>query len=172
MANNHNFVWTDNRNGNFDVYFYGDYISKVDLELLDISLAGDLQPLKTNNILQIKVKNNGDTIAKNIKMNVTFLFDDGNVTYAENIFEIEYLLPGENKTISRYLFNFRMPDFLYALINFAGINNIAVKVDPEGLTGDVDTSNNNDDIKGGITYSNIFPILGRYEEFFLGLKEI
>jgi hypothetical protein len=169
MVNNHNFVWTDNRDGNFDIYFYVDYISKVDLELLDINLAGDLLPFGTKNLLQITVKNNGDAIAKNIIMNVTFSFIDGNDTYAENIFEIENLLPGETKTISRYLFNLEMSDFLFAFINFAGIENINVLVDPKGFTGDVDTSNNYGDI-GGVTYKDIFPVLGDYEDIFLLLK--
>ena len=169
MANNHNFVWTDNRNGNFDIYFYVDYISKVDLELLDINLAGDLQPFNTKNLLQITVRNNGDEIAKNIKINVTFSFIDGNDTYAENIFEIENLLPGETKTISRYLFNFEISDFLFAFINFAGIENINVFVDPKGFTGDVDRSNNYGDI-GGVTYKDIFPVLGDYEDIFLLIK--
>jgi hypothetical protein len=161
--------WTDNRDGNFNIYFYVDYISKVDLELLDINLVGGLQPLDTKNLLQITVKNNGDAIAKNIKMNVTFSFTGGNDKYAENIFEIEDLLPGETETISRYLFNFKMPDLLFAFINFAGINNINVRVDPDGSTGDVDTSNNYGDI-GGVTYKDIFPVLGDYENFFLWIK--
>ena len=42
-------------------------------------------------------------------------------------------------------------------------------VDPEGLTGDIDLSNNYGDI-GGITYSDIFPILGSYEDIFLLVK--
>ena len=168
MANDHIFVWTDNRDGNFDIYFYVDYISKVDLELLDIKLVGDLQSLGTKNLLQITVKNKGDAIAKNIKMNVTFSFVYGNDAYAENIFEIEYILPDDTVPISRYLFNFEMSDFLFAFINFAGINNISVKVDPEGLTGDVDTSNNYGYIK--ITYGDIFPVLGNYENFFLRIK--
>jgi hypothetical protein len=91
MLNNNNFVWTDNRNGNFDIYYYVEYISKVDLKLLDINLSGNLQPLKTKNLLEITVENNGDAIAKNIKMNISFSFKDGNNTYAENIFEIENL---------------------------------------------------------------------------------
>ncbi len=169
MANNHNFVWTDNRNGNFDIYFYVDYISKVDLELVDINLTSDLQPLKTNNLLQITIKNKGDATAKNIKMNVTFSFSKGNDTCADNIFEIEYLLPGETVTISRDIFDFKIPDFLYAFINFAGINNITVKVDPDGLTGDIDTSNNN--AKKVFTYEDIFPKLVKFEQIFLLLKE-
>jgi len=169
MANNHNFAWTDNRNGNFDIYFYVDYISKVDLELVDINLTSDLQPLKTNNLLQITIKNKGDATAKNIKMNVTFSFSKGNDTCADNIFEIEYLLPGETVTISRDIFDFKIPDFLYAFINFAGINNITVKVDPDGLTGDIDTSNNN--AKKVFTYEDIFPKLVKFEQIFLLLKE-
>jgi hypothetical protein len=170
MVNNHIFVWTDNRSGNFDIYFYVDYISKADLELLDINLESDLQPFHINNLLEITVKNNGDSIAKNIEMNVTFSFTDGEDTNAENIFEIAFLLPGETNSISRYLFDLKMPDFLYAFINFAGINSINVEVDPDGSTGDVDTSNNN--LNKVFSYEDIFPIFGEYEEFFLLIKDI
>jgi hypothetical protein len=62
-----------------------------------------------------------------------------------------------------------MPDFLFALINFAGFKNINVWVDREGSTGDVDRSNNYGDI-GGVTYKEIFPVLGDYEDIFLLIK--
>ena len=51
MVDNHNFVWTDNRNSNFDIYFYVDYISQIDLEPLDIKLQSDLKPFNINNLL-------------------------------------------------------------------------------------------------------------------------
>ena len=42
-------------------------------------------------------------------------------------------------------------------------------VKPEGITGDIDTSNNYGDI-GGISYNDIFPVFGDYEDIFLLFK--
>ena len=70
---------------------------------------------------------------------------------------------GAEKTIERPLFRLTAIEFISALIDFAGIQNITVTVDPNDFLGDNDFSNNAYTLTN-VTYGTIFPRLAWLED--------
>ena len=171
IVDSQSFIWADNREGNNDIYFYLSRIPKIEVELIEISLSSDLHPLLTQNLINITVTNNGDALAKDVEINVTLEFKGGwNSTTPNYIYEIPYITPGQTVTLKRPLYRFKIPDFLFAFIDLAGIENISVTLDPEGKIDDTDRGNNQGKIEVG--YDDFFPKIGHREDFFLLIKRI
>ena len=168
IANKDQIVWTDNREGNNDVYYQLSYIPSIDLEVVSFGLVKEniLFPMK--NLISIVVKNNGDGYAENVLVNISYECDDGNVTTLPYTATIPRIEASQTKTVSTTLFVLQFSDIFQAYIDFAGITNITVTVDPYEEKGDTDYSNNV--LPDEFEYKDIFNILWRFEDFFKLLK--
>ena len=98
------------------------------------------------------------------------MFDDGNVSSPDYPYIIPYLAPGQTLTVNKPLFKFKLPEFLFAFVEFAGIENISVTVDPDNEVDDTDRNNNNGVYP--MDYEEIFPKMAQYEEFLSLLRKL
>jgi len=171
-ANNNQIAWTDNRNGNNDIYYYVGVTPEVDLTVTNFVLKRDLPILRTNNIISITVKNQADGYAENVKLIVIADYDEANSTVIKTEF-IPYISQYEVKTINYPLFNFKYPDFFDAFINFAGIKNLTVIIDSNNQYESGPSFDDNNLTKA-INYDDIFPRLGFgfLEELFKTIREM
>ena len=165
-------VWTDARDGNKDIYYYLAFIPTVDVAVTGFSITRSESQLflPTNNLIEITVENVGDALAENIPINITYYLDDGNFSATEYPGLIDSIDAGKTTTITRPLFRFRVPDFFYAAIDFAGIESIKVELDPEGKSEDSNPGNNV--VTESVDFEKIFPRLAQYEDFLKLLKKI
>ncbi len=168
MKNPHQIIWTDNRNSNNDLYYHLDHIPTVDLEVVNFTITKqELQLfLPTNNLLDVEIKNNGDTTSGSVSLNISYMCNGTNSTVIENTCFITSLAPGETDTVRCYLFNFEIPEALYALVDFSGIQNMTVRVEID------DTNSNNNVLTKTVSFEQIFPKLSILEDIFMMLKGI
>jgi len=165
-------VWTDTRDGNKDIYYHLAFVPTVDVAVIDFKITRSESQLflPTSNLIEITVENVGDVAAGNIPINITYLLDDGNSSATEFPGLINSIDVGQTTTITRPLFKFRVPDFFYAAIDFAGIESITVELDPEGTSEDSDPGNNV--VTQPVDFEKIFPRLAQYEDFLKLLKKL
>lgn len=167
-------AWTDNRDGNYDIYCKAGEPPEIDLEIQvgSINLSSDMPFIFAKNTIQFSIRNNGPVDLRDILVNVTYECDGCNpvtISYPSCIGQIN---AGTNETYTKTLFKLTLTDFVNGLINFAGIQNITVIVDPEGETGDVDMSNNAVTYgpADGLSFEYMFPRLYILEPILKMLK--
>jgi hypothetical protein len=120
------------------------------------------------NRIKFTVENGGATFVEQIRVIVTIEFNDNysktpiSTAYPGYIYRLD---PGKRKTFDKPLFRFTAAEFLHALIDYAGIIDIAVTVDPDGIYEDSNMEDNTYKIPA--LYSMIFPILSPLEDLFL-----
>lgn len=165
-------TWTDNRNGNQDIYLYLGYTPKPDLKIINFTLTNELPIPKTNNMLSIDVENHGDGYAENIQLEITYECEGEDETTLKTEI-IPCLDSGKKETLLFSLFPFKNPDYFQALKTFAGIQNITVTIDSDHRYESGESFNDNM-LKKTVTYQDIFPVIGRFkiiEEFLKSLKK-
>jgi hypothetical protein len=148
----------------------------VDLTILpeSVELVEQLSLLSVKNKIHFTVKNIGQDIVDNIGINITFCYDDGSslsLFFDDCISQISGF--GAEKTYILPLFEIDGKNYIKSLIDFAGIKNITLLVDPEGKSGDINTNNNIYTINSG--YKDIFTFFGTFpiiESFFKFLKDV
>jgi hypothetical protein len=160
MADMNHITWTDNRNGNKDIYTLNMQPHTIDLLVYNVSLKKGFEILPTNNWLSFTVENEGSGIANDIHIEISYeCYGEERVTLSQSV-DITSLCPGCEVTKEIELFAVSIPDFPLAYISFYGIENITVSVDPDGVTGDTNPENNNATIN--IEYEDIFPKIVNY----------
>jgi hypothetical protein len=163
-------IWTDNRAGNNDIYYYLGYLPSIDLMVTNFTITQDVPLLPTNNWIEFTVENIGDGFAEDVYITISFECDDGNITNTDYPGRITYIGAGETQTVLRPLFKFRNPEYFYAFIQFAGITNLTVNVDPNMEIEDADYGNNV--FTKAVSYDDIFPTLWPLEDLFKILKPL
>jgi len=166
IASMENIVWTDSRDGNYDIYATAGIPPEIDLEVVNFTITKEELQLfiPTKNLLKVEVTNNGETTASLIPINITYACDDENTTETQYTCYITDLSAGQTATIKCSLFRFKMPELLYALIDFVGITNMTVTIEFE----DINVENNV--LTKTVSYDEIFPRLSLFENFFKMLK--
>ncbi len=158
-------VWTDIQNNNLDIYSNVMTVPTANVVIVpgSIELEKGIKLFNTHNWLTFKVENTGSGHLENILFNVTYKC---NSSISEIFYrgEIIYLGPGEVKTYKIPLFLFNPTDMFNAVIGLAGITDITVNLDPNGEFEYSETET--------VSYSDIFPKLGRFEPFFENIKDI
>ncbi len=162
MPDNYHILWTDNRDGNNDIYSVIKALSQIDLmiipESVNITTEG-FNLLKIKNRIKYTVKNIGESAVDNVRIEVTINRENREPITTSYPGVIKYLAEnGGVITFNRPLFRITITEIISTLINYIGIQNITVTVDPDNLLDDVDFSNNAYTLQN-ITYGKIFPIL-------------
>jgi len=170
-------IWTDYRAGNFDIYSTVDKPPAIDLEVEEgsIKLFSDMPFVFAKNRIEFSVRNNGDIYVKNVLVTVTIECEDADSITISYPACIGQLNENTNHTYRKNLFRFTAPAFINAMIDFAGIQNLTVTVDPNGATGEsaADFLNNAvtiNSIEGKPLYRTIFPRLFLLQNFMKRLK--
>ena len=170
LVNVDRIVWTDNREGNKDLYYYLGYVPQVDLTVKSFNLSKEMILFPFKNWIDITIENLGDGYAEDVIVNITYECDDGEVIATKYQTQIEYIDSNETKTVKTPLFRLELSEIFESYVNFAGIENITVRVDPYQQTDDIDFGNNA--LKKGVEYKDIFLRLWRFEFLFKLLKPI
>jgi len=160
-------IWTDNRNGNFDLYSIVRNLPSVDLMLVPGSievLTEGWNFIPTSNRVKFIVKNNGEAPVERVNIKIEY-YSKGTLKPTAYPATIDYLESGEEETYNRPLFRFTAIEFISALINFAGIESINITVDPDEKYNDDNPSDNTASLR--VEYAEIFPVLKGIEQIFL-----
>lgn len=169
LANRNQIVWTDIRSGNQDIYYYLGSIPEIDLAVLDFNLIRENPIIPINNLIRITVKNSGIGSARNVPVVVSYECEGRNATTIKYNATILYLGKNQTETITTNLFLLNFKEIMNSFIDFAGIKNITVTVDPFMEKNDANYSNNV--LKKNIEYKDIFTIFWRLENLFKTFKK-
>ncbi|MCK4995743.1 MAG: hypothetical protein KAR55_02540 [Thermoplasmatales archaeon] len=159
-------VWTDNRDGNKDIYSALRAAPEIDLLIVPGSINLSTEGynfFQAKNWIEFAVKNDGGQFVENVPIEITYKRFGSDPVKTEYQSILTYLNVGAEKTIERPLFRLTVIEFINALIDFAGIQNITVTVDPDDSLGDNDFSNNAYTLTN-VTYGTIFPRLAWLED--------
>jgi len=122
-----------------------------------------------NNKVSMIVSNDGNTCARNVKVALYIKYRDGdNLVYISNEV-IAYLGRGEEKRVEITLFSPKLKDAAVALLKFAGIEQIVVKVDPYNKIEESNEENNV--VYEYVSYGDIFPRFSKFEGRIINLVE-
>ena len=161
-------VWTDNREGKNDIYSSLLNVPKIiDIMVVPDSIkitTGEYPKLPTKNWITFTIKNNGNIYIENVTVEINYTCQ--NITKSTNYpVNISYLDVGFEKIFYQPLFKMKLIEFLQALRNFAGIQNITVTVDPYKKYNDFNFDDNSVTVE--VKYLDIFPRLYFLEKIYL-----
>jgi hypothetical protein len=161
-------VWTDNRNGNCDIYSVSMGSPEINLMIVPDSVnltTEGFSFIPTQNRIKFTVKNTGVGYVQDVDVEIAYGCVNKTPQATKYPGYIGYL-DGNGAQIyfNRPLFRMTLPEFLRGLRNFAGIQNITVTVDPEGKYKDSDPLDNSVTIS--VSYADIFPKLAFLEKLF------
>ncbi len=170
LIDEHHILWTDNREGNHDIYSILLDIPEVDLSVIPESVTLDTENknvpfLLTKNWIAFTIKNNGNISVEKVPVNITYTCINSTPQKTEYKVTIYYLPPGGEESFRRPLFRLTLGEFINALLDYAGIQEITVTVDPDNKYSDRYPLDNSYSIS--VTYKDIFPRLGFLENLFL-----
>jgi hypothetical protein len=172
MPDKNHILWTDNRNReDSDIYSIMFNPPTIDLIILEESVhfKNEISFLPVNNWISFTVKNNGISFVESIPVTIEYTCEN-EISIAYNGYLSYIGAFGVEETYEKPLFYLQMPDFLKALIDFAGIDNITITVDPSDPLEDVNPNDNS--ITKAVEYGDIFPNLENRENFFIYLKDL
>ena len=160
-------VWTDNRQGNNDIYLALKALPEIDMMVVSDSVKiinGEYQILPTKNWITFTVKNNGNAYIEDVTVEINYTCN--NITKSTKYQAYILYLDGNGaeKTFYKPLFRMTLSEFLKALRSFAGIKNITITVDPYKIYKDSNPDDNSVTIEVG--YAEIFPKLYFLENIF------
>jgi hypothetical protein len=170
ITNTDHIVWTDNREGNKDLYYYLGYVPQVDLKVKSFIFSKEMILFPFKNWIDITIENIGDGYAEDVIVNITYECDDGKTIATKYPTQIEYIDSYETKTVKTPLFRLSLSELFESYVDFAGIENMTVRVDPYQQTDDINFGNNA--LKKGVEYKDIFLRFWRFEFLFKLLKPI
>jgi hypothetical protein len=164
----HHILWTDNRDGNNDIYTVLLDVPEVDLSVVPDSVKleyeySDIPIIRTKNWISFAVNNSGNISVE--KVNVNVFINCYNQTPQSTGYKatIYYLPSGGIESFKRPLFRITLGELLNALIEYAGIESITVTIEPK--YDDIFPEDNSYSIP--VTYKDIFPRLGFLESIFI-----
>ena len=164
IADMNHIVWTDNREGNYDLYSAVKGTPKFDLmivpESVNITSEG-YRGILTSNRLEFTVRNSGDAFVEDIDVDITYQRLENESQSTGNPAYIYYLDSNSEKSFNIPLFRLTLVDFIRALWNFINIQNITITVDPNGKYEDANPDDNS--FTFPVTYAEIFPKLAFIE---------
>jgi len=159
-------LWTDNRNGNNDIYAVVLAIPDIDLMIIpdSVKLARDktFWFFETHNWIEFTVLNNGSMPIENKKIPIVieYICANGDPKPTEHPEFIRYLYCNDELPFRTPLFRIAVVEFFNALFDFIGIQYINITIDPSNTIGDINLSNNVHTLEP-VTYGEIFPVIGR-----------
>lgn len=168
FADRNHILWTDNRNGNRDIYSAILGIPEANLTIVpnSVKIVEGNFLLRMKNWITFKIKNNGELFVEKVPVKVTYTcFNESPKTteYGATVYYLDAF--GAEESFKRPLFRFSIGEFTNALLDFAGIENITVTVDPENIYNDRYHEDNSYTIP--ITYRDIFSKLAFLETIFV-----
>ena len=142
-------------------------IPTIDLTVIPESVAieceyQNIPLLSMKNWITFTIKNNGNIFVEKVIISVSYKCVNESAKKTDYKATLYYLRPGEEENFRRPLFRLTLNEFLNALINFAGIQNLTVTIDPK--YEDINPHDNSYSIS--VSYKEIFPRLGFLEPIF------
>ncbi len=174
MSDENHIVWTDNREGKYDIYCVVSGFPEIDLSVVSESVSLSTEGFKlipTKNRVLFDVRNNGEIQIEDVQVEVSIEFNESlNKTALFIGFPqtISTLKSGDEASFDKTLFRIDLREFIRALIDFAGIKYINITVDPEHKYDDINPIDNT--FKLPVSYKDIFSILANLEKIFLSLS--
>ncbi|HEC80812.1 MAG TPA: hypothetical protein ENI42_00070 [Thermoplasmatales archaeon] len=181
LGNNHSVVWADKRGGNLLIYysnFEEKNLAPQPSDDIDLSITPGSIQIKSvegkiikhmNNLVSVVISNQGEKRVENVEVALFIgLKDDSKLTHiaSETILSLN---AGEEKEVKLLLFSPVVADAAPALIEFAGIDEITVIVDPDNLIYEKDEYNNKASLQ--CNYGEIFPRFAWLENIILRFLE-
>jgi len=168
FSDKNHILWTDDRKGDPDIYAAVLGIPEADLTILPTSvkiiMGNFLSP--TKNWITFTVQNNGQLWVEKVPVQITYTcFNESPKTteYGATVYYLDAF--GARESFKRPLFRLNIREFTNALIDYAGIQNITITVDPENKYDDRYPEDNS--FTYPVTYKNIFPRLAFLENLFV-----
>jgi PKD repeat protein len=171
IADMDHILWTDNREGTFDIYSIIRGFPTGDLMLVpgSVKIKKELEFFPTSNLIAFTVVNNGNTFVENIPVQITVTRENGSIYFDISNCILLIGPNGASKNSTIELFKIRGIEFFRALIDFAALQSITLTVDPEGISGDGNLEDNSFTLS--VSFKDLFPILSIFERRFQKIQE-